>query len=146
MGKILLGALALTALVLAQPKKEKEMDRYPAKNVLGEALQPCCTDPMTGFYRDGSCHTGPMDRGVHVVCAIVTDEFLNYSASCGNDLKTPMPAYGFEGLKAGDGWCLCADRWKEAYEAGVAPPVKLASTHQKALEILSLEMLKEKAL
>ncbi|MEO0899981.1 MAG: DUF2237 domain-containing protein [Bacteroidota bacterium] len=122
------------------------MTLEPSLNVLGEPLQACCLDPITGFYRDGSCNTGPDDRGVHVICAIMTDDFLNYSASCGNDLKTPFPAYGFPGLKAGDQWCLCAMRWKEAYDAGLAPPVKLASTHQKVLQYVSLEMLQEKAL
>ncbi|MEM9896713.1 MAG: DUF2237 domain-containing protein [Bacteroidota bacterium] len=113
----------------------------PPKNVLGTALEPCCMDPITGFYRTGSCETGPEDRGVHVVCAIMTEDFLNYSASCGNDLKTPFPRYGFPGLKPGDQWCLCAGRWKEAYDAGIAPPVKLASTHKKALEIIPLDVL-----
>ena len=109
------------------------------KNVLGTELQACCMDPLTGFYRTGSCETGPEDRGIHVVCAIMTADFLNYSASCGNNLKTPAPAYGFPGLKPGDQWCLCASRWKEAYEAGLAPPVVLASTHEKALEIIPLQ-------
>lgn len=113
-----------------------------AKNVLGEPLQSCCTDPMTGFYRDGVCNTGPDDFGTHVVCAEMTAEFLSFTKSKGNDLSTPRPEYRFPGLKPGDGWCLCALRWKEAYEAGVAPPVRLASTHEKALEFVDLKVLK----
>ena len=116
-----------------------------AKNVLGEPLALCCNDPKTGFYRDGFCHTGAADVGTHVVCAQVTDAFLEYTRSQGNDLSTPQPEYQFPGLKAGDGWCLCALRWKEAYEAGIAPPVKLEATHEKALEYMSLEMLQEHA-
>lgn len=112
-----------------------------AKNVLGEPLQLCCKNPKTGFYRDGFCHTGPDDMGVHVVCAQMTDEFLNFTKSQGNDLSTPVPAFGFPGLKAGDRWCLCASRWKEAYDAGVAPPVVLAATHEKALQIVSMDQL-----
>lgn len=111
------------------------------KNVLGTELQACCTDPMTGFYRDGYCNTGPSDFGVHVVCAVMTEEFLSYTSSCGNDLSTPT-SY-FPGLKPGDGWCLCASRWKEAMEAGKAPPVRLESTHINALQIVSLEDLKK---
>jgi hypothetical protein len=116
-----------------------------AKNVLGSELQMCCNDPKTGFYRDGFCHTGPDDAGVHVVCAEMTDEFLEYTKGQGNDLSTPMPAFGFPGLKAGDKWCLCASRWKEALEAGVAPPVVLESTHEKALEIVSIDQLQSYA-
>lgn len=116
-----------------------------AKNVLGGELGLCCNDPKTGFYRDGHCHTGPDDLGVHVVCAEVTQEFLEYSAARGNDLITPMPAYQFPGLKPGDKWCLCAARWAEALSAGVAPPVVLAATHEKALEVVSLEILKAHA-
>lgn len=114
-----------------------------AKNVLGKNLQPCCFEPRTGWYRDGFCNTDAQDRGVHVVCAVMTDEFLQFSSKCGNDLITPMPAYNFPGLKAGDKWCLCVSRWKEALEAGVAPPVVLESTHQKALETVSFEALLE---
>jgi uncharacterized protein (DUF2237 family) len=108
------------------------------KNVLGTSLIGCCTDPMTGYYRDGICRTGPTDTGRHVVCAIMTDEFLTFTKSRGNDLSTPRPEYQFPGLRAGDGWCLCALRWKEAYAAGVAPPVKLEATHQRALGVRSL--------
>lgn len=113
-----------------------------AKNVIGEPLQSCCTDPMTGFYRNGFCETGREDYGTHVVCARMTEEFLTYTKSRGNDLSTPVPEYRFPGLEPGDGWCLCALRWREALEAGVAPPVYLESTHQKALDYIRLEDLK----
>jgi uncharacterized protein len=116
-----------------------------ASNVLGEPLQACCTAPMTGFYRDGFCHTGAGDLGAHVVCARVTAEFLAFSRSRGNDLSTPVPAYNFPGLKPGDCWCLCASRWQEALEAGVAPAVVLAATHASALEYVSLDDLKAHA-
>jgi uncharacterized protein (DUF2237 family) len=106
-----------------------------ARNVLGAPLAVCGTVPLTGFYRTGCCDTGPDDLGVHVVCAQVTAEFLAFSRSRGNDLSTPRPEYGFAGLRPGDRWCLCADRWQEALEAGVAPPVVLAATHEAALEI-----------
>ncbi len=115
-------------------------------NVYGEPIAECCTRPMTGFYRNGSCDTGAEDLGVHSVCVKVTAEFLEYSSSRGNDLSTPMPAYGFPGLKPGDCWCLCAERWKEALADGMAPPVKLAGTHAKTLEIVPLEALKAYAL
>jgi uncharacterized protein (DUF2237 family) len=108
-----------------------------AKNILGGDLQGCCSDPMTGFFRDGYCNTNHLDTGTHVVCAIMTDAFLQFSKARGNDLTTPRPEYDFVGLKAGDGWCLCALRWLEAYEAGVAPPIKPESTHAKALELIS---------
>ncbi len=121
------------------------MDISTPLNVLGRALQPCCTNPMTGFFRDGTCRTDAQDRGLHVVCARVTDEFLQFSKSRGNDLITPRPEYDFPGLKAGDGWCLCALRWREAMLEGVAPPVKLESTHAKALEVITLEDLKRHA-
>lgn len=116
-----------------------------ANNVLGELLMPCALDPLTGFYRDGCCNTGPEDLGVHVVCAEMTAEFLEFSKSVGNDLSTPMPVYGFEGLKPGDRWCLCAPRWQQAYEAGHAPPVILASTHEAALEYCDLDALQSHA-
>ena len=114
-----------------------------AKNILGTELQSCCTEPMTGFFRDGYCNTNQMDQGTHVVCAIVTDEFLEFTKSRGNDLSTPRPEFQFPGLKAGDGWCLCALRWKEAYEAGVAPPLKPEATHAKALEFVQKEELEK---
>lgn len=115
------------------------------KNVLGGALEICCISPMTGSLRNGKCETGPFDFGVHVVCARVTEEFLSFTKSRGNDLSTPMPAYDFPGLKPGDCWCLCASRWKEALDAGVAPPVILAATHEVALKYVSLEELKKHA-
>jgi uncharacterized protein (DUF2237 family) len=115
-----------------------------AKNVLGQPLQTCCTSPMTGYYRTGSCDTGAEDRGVHVVCAQMTPAFLNFSRDRGNDLITPRPMSNFPGLKAGDRWCLCASRWQEAYEAGVAPPVVLEATHEAALNHVSLEDLQQK--
>ena len=108
------------------------------RNVLGVPLAICCDDPVTGYYRDGRCRTGHEDTGVHVVCARMTPEFLEFSASRGNDLVTPLPRYGFPGLVPGDRWCLCAARWKEALQAGVAPPVILEATHIAALEYVSL--------
>ncbi|MFB2896483.1 DUF2237 family protein [Aerosakkonemataceae cyanobacterium BLCC-F50] len=117
-----------------------------ARNVLGGDLQTCCTSPMTGFYRDGKCNTGAGDVGAHIVCAQVTEEFLTFSKARGNDLSTPVPAFNFPGLKPGDRWCLCALRWKEALDAGVAPPVILSSTHASAVEYVSLNELKANAL
>ncbi|MFM7336884.1 MAG: DUF2237 family protein, partial [Actinomycetota bacterium] len=108
-------------------------------NVYGEPLEPCNFDPVTGFYLTGCCETGGDDTGVHTVCAIMTAEFLEYSKSVGNDLSTPMPQYGFAGLKPGDQWCLCASRWQQAFEAGNAPKVKLRSTHTLTLEFVSLK-------
>ena len=134
----LAGVLAVAALA-ALPMSAQ-------RNVLGEPLQVCSVDPMTGFFRNGSCDTGDMDRGTHVVCARVTEAFLAYSRSRGNDLITPRPEYQFPGLKAGDQWCLCALRWKEALLAGVAPPVALASTHERALEFVTLEQLRSHAI
>jgi hypothetical protein len=115
-------------------------------NVLGEELAPCSYDPMTGYYRTGCCENRGDDPGMHVVCAVMTDEFLSFSKSVGNDLSTPMPQYGFAGLKAGDQWCLCAARWQEALEAGAAPKVRLASTHVSALEYSSLADLRAHAI
>ncbi len=116
------------------------------KNVLGTPLQTCCTNPMTGFYRTGSCETGPADRGVHVVCAQVTPAFLNYTKAQGNDLSTPAPQFDFPGLKPGDRWCLCASRWQEAFAMGVAPPVVLEATHAAALQSLALADLQQHAI
>lgn len=116
------------------------------KNVLGTPLEDCSHDPLTGFFRDGCCRTAREDTGTHVVCARVTAEFLSFSAEHGNDLSTPRPEWGFPGLRPGDQWCLCALRWKEAAEAGVAPPVVLESTHEKALEIVTLADLEYHAL
>lgn len=115
-----------------------------AKNVLGTDLEDCSTDPLTGFYRDGCCNTGSDDVGVHSVCAVMTDDFLAFSKSVGNDLSTPLPH--FPGLKAGDRWCLCASRWVEALEAGVAPMVRLEATHAATLEFASLSDLQAHAL
>ena len=117
-----------------------------AKNVLGTDLQTCSTDPMTGFYRDGCCNTGAGDDGVHVVCIEVTADFLAFSKSRGNDLSTPMPMYDFPGLKPGDRWCLCAQRWQEAFEAGMAPKVSLESTHISAVEFCNLSDMKAHAI
>lgn len=111
-------------------------------NVLNTELQPCSVDPLTGWFRDGSCRTDDMDHGTHVVCARMTAAFLAYTKSKGNDLSTPRPAYDFPGLKPGDQWCLCAVRWREAWQAGVAPPVVLESTHARALQFVSLEVLR----
>lgn len=115
------------------------------KNVLGGPLRLCSNDPVTGFFRTGCCHTGPQDAGVHTVCAIMTDAFLGFSKSRGNDLSTPRPEFGFAGLKAGDRWCLCAARWKEAYDAGAAPRLVLAATHERTLSVVSLDALKAHA-
>ncbi|MEM6395285.1 MAG: DUF2237 domain-containing protein [Bacteroidota bacterium] len=112
------------------------------KNVFGQDIVACSTDPMTGFYRDGCCRTGAEDRGTHVVCARMTEAFLTFTKGRGNDLSTPKPHYRFPGLKPGDQWCLCALRWREAYEAGVAPPVVLEATHEKALQYVTMEALK----
>ena len=112
-------------------------------NVLGTDLVVCGTDPLTGFYRDGCCNTGDDDIGMHTVCILITDEFLKFSKLMGNDLSTPIPEFGFEGLKAGDSWCLCADRWEEARVAGFAPRVKLISTNKRTLEIIELDDLKK---
>jgi hypothetical protein len=114
-------------------------------NVMGGPLEPCGFDPLTGFWRDGNCRTGGDDLGVHAVCAVMTDEFLAFSASVGNDLSTPRPEFGFPGLVSGDRWCLCAGRWQEAVEAGMAPPVVLEATHALALEFCSLDALREYA-
>ena len=117
---------------------------YPKpKNVLGTELKICCTEPMTGFYRDGYCRTGPEDAGRHTVCIVATDEFLAYSKSAGNDLSTPRPEYAFPGLVEGDRWCLVALRWKQAFEAGMAPRVVLEATHESVLEVIGLDVLRQ---
>lgn len=118
----------------------------PSVNVLGEELRPCSMDPVTGFFRNGCCDTCDEDQGSHTVCAVMTAEFLAFSKSVGNDLSTPMPQYGFDGLKPGDQWCLCAARFLQAYQAGKAPRVSLISTHRRALEIVPIEALREHAL
>ena len=117
------------------------MSREPDANVVGGELLPCSADPLTGFYRDGCCATGPEDPGSHTVCAVMTAEFLAFSASVGNDLSTPRPAWGFPGLTPGDRWCVCASRWLEAYEAGCAPGVLLAATHARALDVVPIDAL-----
>ena len=120
--------------------------REHARNVLGERLQSCSEAPVTGFYRDGCCNTGPDDFGRHTVCALMTAEFLEFSRARGNDLSTPMPELGFAGLKPGDRWCLCAARWKEALDAGMAPRVVLTATHEATLEVVALDDLKRHAI
>ena len=114
-------------------------------NVLGGELRACCFDPITGFYRDGSCRTAEEDAGTHVICARMTVEFLNFSVERGNDLVTPRPQWRFRGLKPGDRWCLCALRWLEALEAGAAPPLVLEATHERALDLVPLEVLRQHA-
>ncbi|MEC7210749.1 MAG: DUF2237 domain-containing protein [Pseudomonadota bacterium] len=116
------------------------------KNVLGGRLQGCSQDPLTGFFRDGCCNTGPQDQGLHTVCAVMTDDFLAFSKSVGNDLSTPMPQFGFPGLKDGDQWCLCAGRWEQAREAGRAPRVRLQATNRMTLAVCKLEDLKAHAI
>lgn len=115
------------------------------KNVLGGPLAPCSDNPVTGFYRTGCCHTGPDDTGVHTVCVVMTDDFLAFSKASGNDLSTPRKEFGFPGLKAGDRWCLCASRWKDAFDAGKAPKLVLAATHERTLAIAPLDALKAHA-
>lgn len=117
-----------------------------ALNVLGQPLAPCSLDPLTGFFRDGCCNTGYDDTGIHTVCVRVTAKFLEFSKSRGNDLSTPAPQFGFRGLKPGDQWCLCAGRWKEALDAGAAPQVVLAATHEETLAIVTLSDLKRHAI
>ncbi len=116
-----------------------------AKNVLGEPLMVCSENPLTGFFRNGKCDTRADDHGMHTVCVLMTDEFLEFSREHGNDLSTPIPEFGFPGLKGGDYWCLCLSRWIQAYEAGMAPRVKLESTHASVLEFIELDRLQEYA-
>jgi uncharacterized protein len=123
----------------------KQSDRK-ANNVLGTSLKSCCFDPKTGFYRDGYCHTTKSDFGTHIICAIMTDEFLKFSKEQGNDLITPYPGADFPGLKAGDKWCLCMNRWLEALDQDVAPKIDLEATHEKALEYVSLDVLRRYSL
>jgi len=122
------------------------MEIDPSINVLGGVLEPCSHDPVTGFFRNGCCDTNAADRGSHTVCALVTEEFLAFSRSQGNDLSTPRPEFGFAGLQPGDQWCLCAARFLEAWEAGLAPRVKLTATHRRALDIVPLDVLRSRAL
>jgi uncharacterized protein len=115
------------------------------RNVLGEPLEPCGSDPLTGFYRDGSCHTGPQDAGRHTICAVVTAEFLEHQSSIGNDLSTPRPEYAFPGLQPGDRWCVTALNWLRAHRDGAAAYVVLASTHERTLDVVALDVLREHA-
>ena len=131
---------------LSMPHAEGFMNDSCHLNVLQKKLESCGANPKTGYYRDGYCATGDEDRGVHVICSVVTEEFLQFSKKQGNDLITPMPEYGFKGLKPGDRWCLCALRWKEALDHDVAPPVILEATHAKALDYVSLIELRKKSL
>jgi uncharacterized protein (DUF2237 family) len=124
----------------------RDFGRRPSRNVFGEPLQACSLSPMTGFFRNGCCDTAPEDVGSHTVCVVMTAEFLEFSKAQGNDLSTPMPEFGFAGLKPGDRWCLCAPRWKDAFDAGHAPKVVLRATHQGALDYCSLAELKSHAL
>ncbi|AKS41241.1 DUF2237 family protein [Wenzhouxiangella marina] len=121
------------------------MEKKVSLNVLGTTLADCSHDPKTGFYRSGCCETGPDDLGVHTVCAVMTEEFLAFSQSRGNDLSTPRPEFGFPGLQEGDRWCLCAARWREAWEADCAPRVVLEATHEKTLNIVPFDALKAHA-
>lgn len=121
------------------------MEKFESTNVLGQPLTPCGLDPVTGFFRDGCCNTGHSDGGMHTVCAVVTDAFLEFSRSRGNDLTRAVPLADFPGLKAGDRWCLCAGRWLEAYQAGVAPLVDLSATHEETLAVIGLDILKQYA-
>jgi uncharacterized protein len=132
----------MEAVMLRDDRAEGEGWRDAARNVLGERLDICSIDPMTGFFRDGCCNTSREDVGSHTVCVVMTAEFLAFSKSAGNDLSTPMPQFGFRGLKPGDRWCLCAPRWQEAFEAGQAPRVVLRATHEGALAYCSLADLK----
>ena len=118
----------------------------PSFNVLGEDLEPCSVDPLTGWYRDGCCNTDRSDRGLHTVCCVVTEEFLEFARSQGNDLITPVSQHSFPGLSPGDRWCVCAQTWQDAASAGVACPVSLSATHEETLQIVDLELLKEHAL
>ena len=117
--------------------------KFPGINVLGQEIESCSCSPMTGFYRDGTCHTGYQDRGMHTVCCQVSDDFLSFSKQAGNDLSTPRNEFGFPGLKHGDWWCLCAGRWLDAYKAGVVAKVNLEATHEETLAVIPLEILKE---
>ena len=131
----------MIAINPSHDRAELKQDR----NVLGEPLISCSTSPLTGFFRDGCCRTGPDDVGVHTVCAVMTPEFLEFTVTAGNDLVTPHPEWNFPGLVAGDRWCLCAARWLEAFHAGKAPPVVLEATHEKSLDVVPFELLKKHA-
>ena len=130
---------------LGRPRVPRDTDTVTDRNVLGGPLEPCGTDPMTGFYRDGCCSTGIEDRGLHTICAVVTVEFLEHQGSIGNDLSTPMPAYRFPGLMPGDRWCVTAVNWLRAQQDGCAAPVVLAATHERTLDVVDLATLQEHA-
>jgi uncharacterized protein (DUF2237 family) len=130
---------------MASTSESQAADSPAALNVLGEPLALCSCEPLTGWFRDGSCRTNAADHGRHTVCCEVNEAFLSYSRAQGNDLSTPAPAYGFPGLKPGDHWCVCAPRWLEAYEDGMAPPVRLEATEQATLEVIPLELLQQHA-
>jgi uncharacterized protein (DUF2237 family) len=127
------------------PKPTGDTDVVTERNVLGRELELCGTDPVTGFFRDGCCNTGPDDRGSHTICAVMTAEFLDHQMRIGNDLSTPMPQFRFPGLVPGDRWCVTARNWLRAHQDGVAAPVVLASTHERALDIVPIEVLQEHA-
>jgi uncharacterized protein (DUF2237 family) len=131
--------------MIAFDRPDATPERKPDRNVLGGALATCSRDPLTGFFRDGCCRTGPGDIGVHTVCAVMTKDFLKFTVSVGNDLVTPRPEWDFPGLVEGDHWCLCAERWLEAAKAGRAPPVVLEATHEKSLDIVPFELLQKHA-
>jgi len=133
---------AFVLFILSDATLGENMSKI-TNNVLGTQLKKCCDSPKTGFYRDGFCQTGPEDLGTHVTCAKVTKEFLEFTKSRGNDLMTPKPDWNFPGLKPGDKWCLCANRWLEAKKAGVAPPLDLEATHEKMLEVVDLKSLQD---
>jgi len=138
---------SIPSLQECQPMPESTLSPHdPDTNVLGELLEPCSQQPLTGYTRSGSCETGPQDLGSHTVCAQVTAEFLEHSRCRGNDLITPIPEYDFPGLQPGDRWCLCAARWLEARKAGVAPPVMLRATHSRTLKTVDIDLLKAHAL
>jgi hypothetical protein len=138
----------LRSVVDSEPIRDQSEPAIPDddRNVLGGRLEPCSTEPVTGFYRDGCCNTGPEDLGLHVVCTQVTREFLDFARQQGNDLVTPAPEFGFPGLKPGDRWCVCAATWRQAFEAGVASPVVLVATHEETLAVIPLDALKRHAL
>jgi uncharacterized protein len=135
--------MSLQSIYARHPQGTLMMKRYDphARNVLGGPLEVCSLEPLTGWFRNGCCETEGLDRGMHVVCAQVTETFLDHQRSVGNDLSTPRPEYGFAGLKPGDRWCVCLTRWKEAFDAGAAPPIRLEATHEEALAVLPLEIL-----
>ncbi len=143
---LIVGWLVLAANTSIEMESKNVNEEIQHSNVFGEALISCCFEPMTGYFRDGYCRTDGRDYGVHTVCAVMTEGFLDFTKSRGNDLSTPRPEYNFPGLKEGDQWCLCAIRWYEAYKEGYAPLVRLEATHAKTLEIVPIEALEEMAI